>query len=358
MERGFDFENLEVYQKGVDFVKCFRKKRTPYTIHLLVIFLLLPIIAESSETTRHKIEYQRAFTYQIKGGHNDIDRAIEYLSSLNVNYLVLLVKLKEDKNSPLIYRDPGLTPDDSLLKYAIEKANSCGMKVVLSLHIKYGNDWCANINFNKEAYWEKWANYYKDWIRYYAKLGEENKVSGLVIGAELCKATNRENMWREIIKEARGEFSGFLTYSAHPTEYEKIKFWDELDYIGIAPYFSLSSSKTPTIEQLKDKWEFWLSKIEPWQKKINKPVLFTEIGFPSVDGVSMRPWALNPILASKVDYEEQRLCYEATFEACYKRDWLYGIYWWIFELNKNESGFTPFGKPACNVISLWYSKIR
>ncbi|MEW6006616.1 MAG: hypothetical protein AB1595_00425, partial [bacterium] len=82
------------------------------------------------------------------------------------------------------------------------------------------------------------------------------------------------------------------------------------------------------------------------------PVLFTEIGFASIDGASIKPWALED--KARVDCDEQALCYEATFQATKERDWVYGMYWWHWEEKDDPSGFTPFKKVAEKVIADWY----
>ena len=89
---------------------------------------------------------------------------------------------------------------------------------------------------------------------YYAEYAESHQIPILCIGTELELTSGREKEWRTLIDEIRVVFSGELTYAANFTEYEKIRFWDALDYIGIQAYFPLTDRVNPGLESLKKGW--------------------------------------------------------------------------------------------------------
>ena len=106
-------------------------------------------------------------------------------------------------------------------------------------------------------------------------------IEALAIGTELHRTTvERDADWRRLIAKIRTIYSGDLTYAANWwREYEEIRFWDVLDFIGIQAYFPLTDSESPTLEQLTEGWAQHLAPIEAIQKRFGKPVLFTEIGY-------------------------------------------------------------------------------
>jgi hypothetical protein len=151
-------------------------------------------------------------------------------------------------------------------------------------------------------------------------------------------------------------------YSADWTNYQNIEWWDSLDYVGIDTYFPLSILKyDPTFDELKNAWSNYADEIEAWLPTVNKPIIFTEIGYRSGDGTNMAPsnyWSDMP-----VDLQEQRDCYEAAFQTLWNRSWFYGFYWWTWTYDPeqggpNDSSHTPQNKPAQDVITQWYSRDR
>ena len=54
-----------------------------------------------------------------------------------------------------------------------------------------------------------------------------------------------------------------------------VEFWDQLDFIGMTTYYTLADKANPTVDEIVDKWEPYKKKILDWQKKYNKPLLFT-----------------------------------------------------------------------------------
>jgi len=51
----------------------------------------------------------------------------------------------------------------------------------------------------------------------------------------------------------------------------------------------LSSSNTPAVKELVDNWQIKISEINNYRTSQNKDVVFTEIGYKSVDQSSYEP---------------------------------------------------------------------
>jgi len=165
-----------------------------------------------------------------------------------------------------------------------------------------------------------------------------------------------------VIQGVRERYSGPIVYAADWTNYQNIEWWDSVDYVGIDTYFPLSVLKyDPDLDELKNAWVNYADEIETWLSTVNKPVIFTEIGYRSGDGTNMCPsnyWSDMP-----VDLQEQRDCYEAAFQTLWNRSWFYGFYWWTWiydpeQGGPNDSSHTPQNKPTQDVITQWYSRDR
>lgn len=184
----------------------------------------------------------------------------------------------------------------------------------------------------------------------------------MCIGTELRSTVDGHlDQWRRIIKEVRAVYDGKLTYAANwYAEFEEIAFWDELDYIGIQAYFPLSDAPDPTVEQLLAGWRDPLRQIETVQRKFDKPVVFTEVGYRSAAGAAGKPWEWpRRDEAVEVDLDLQARCYEAFFRTFWARPWVAGVYWWKWFPADRRAGapdtdFTPQNKPAEAVMARWY----
>jgi hypothetical protein len=91
-----------------------------------------------------------------------------------------------------------------------------------------------------------------------------------------------KDKWSQLIKKIKKSTSK-LTYAANWDDFDKVPFWNELDYIGIDAYFPLSNATTPSVLELNDAWQQHIKKIEKLQTKTNKKILFTEFGYRNSD---------------------------------------------------------------------------
>ena len=259
------------------------------------------------------------------------------------------------------------TPTDASLLHAIDRAHELKLKVMLKpqLDLSEGEDvnWRGEIDFpNDPAAWRAWFASYEQFLLHYAALAQAHRVELLCVGTELTSASVwHEDLWRALIRRVRVAYKRPLTYAANwNEEYALIKFWDALDYAGLDPYFPLSDRDRPTLEELKAAWQPRLAEIAQWQRTINKPVLFTEIGYRSAKGAARAPWEET---SSPVDLELQRDCYQALLETFWPQPWFSGVYWWYWGTHEkmggtHHRGFTPQGKPAQDVVAAWYRKRR
>lgn len=140
------------------------------------------------------------------------------------------------------------------------------------------------------------------------------------------KTTGRRE-WNDIIRAVRENFSGMITYAANWDNYMNIPFWQYLDFIGIDAYFWLTNKNDPTLEELLQAWKRWKVGIEEIHNSTGKFIVFTEIGYRSIDGCNIDLW--NWWRCGKIDLQEQADCYEAAFLSFFNEPWFKGFYWWM-----------------------------
>jgi len=292
------------------------------------------------------------------------DKSLAALRKIGVNWVSVVVTwYQADAWSTDIHRSEN-TPSDESLIHVIRKAHELGMKVMLKMHLdiidKSDGSWRGEIGFRKEDAWAEWFRGYNRYIMHYVSMAEKEKVEMVCVGTELSTtATVKELLWRELIKKTRDNYSGLLTYAAHWDRYMDIRFWDAVDYVGINAYFPLSQKMTPIPEELDSGWSKWLPEIEEFQKRVDKPIIFPEIGCRPTDGSSMCPWEHMP--KEKLNLELQKDYYESVLKTFWEKEWFYGLYWWYWGTNvrmggKHNRGFTPQNKPAEEVLKKWYHK--
>lgn len=324
---------------------------------------------EKPEEKALKYEFQKGICYVAwtENGYTNPHsvKSMEQLVSLGVEWVGLVTTWFQDQyNSTQIYPLRDRTPSDESLIFAIRKLHDLKLKIMLKPHldlVKGEGRWRGEIELGNLSGWKKWFDNYTAFILNYADIAAKENVEMLCIGTELTQPTlSQPELWIDLINKVREVYKGQLTYAANwNKEFQQITFWDKLDYAGVDPYFPLVATARPTVEQLKSVWGDWIKDIEKWQKQINKPVIFTEIGYKSARDATDEPW--QHVAIGELDLELQVNCYKALLETFWDKPWLYGIYWWFWGTNPKmggqlNRGFTPQNKPAQEVIREWYAK--
>ncbi|MGB5273244.1 MAG: glycoside hydrolase TIM-barrel-like domain-containing protein [Flavobacteriaceae bacterium] len=250
-------------------------------------------------------------------------------------------------------------------KQYVELLHGNGVKVMLKPQIWiWRGSFTGHLSMKSEEEWKALEASYDKFILNYAKLAQETNTDIFCIGTELEQfVKNRPDYWKALIKKVRKEYKGKLTYAANWDEFQRTTFWDDLDYIGIDAYFPLSDEKSPSVEQLRTGWQRWKPSIAALAKEKNKPVLFTEFGYRSMDYTAKKPWLVDRDI-DNVNLEAQVNATKAIMEEFWTEEWFAGGYvWkWFIEHQKaggaNDNQFTPQNKPAEAVIGQYYKRNR
>jgi len=289
--------------------------------------------------------------------------SLNALRSTGANYVALIVFWKLDTHtSNTVHPDPNATPTDAAVIAAINDIHARGMSVMLKLHLTRGD---PNANYNVEPTDPAaWFASYATMCNHYAQIAQDNGVELFCVGNELSGLdTSNYSLWSTLIHGVRAIYSGPLTYAAPwwSDAYRQVPFWGLLDYIGINAYFPLSTAQTPSVADVVTGWSSynvsgtvrnWTQEIETLQATVNKPVIFTEIGYRSIDYAAKSP---------SNDYVEpynglgQANCYEAALRVFANKPWFAGIFWWGWSPENaggaGNTGYTPQNKPAQSVLT-------
>ena len=249
---------------------------------------------------------------------------------------------------------------DAGLAATTQLARKHGIFTMLKPHLwlldRSRGRWEGSIAMRSEADWRRWFENYEIFIVHYAALADSVGAAAFCVGTELSGTTEREEDWRRIIAAVRRVYSGPLTYAANwDGEFERIAFWDALDFVGVQAYFPLASAPQSNADSLATAWQPIRERLAVLSSRVRKPIVFTEIGYRSERGASVEPWRWGA--AHEPDSLEQAACYEAAFRALWDEPWFGGFYWWKWfpdpEVGRSarDASFSPQGKPAAAVLA-------
>jgi hypothetical protein len=291
----------------------------------------------------------------------------EKVLPLGANWIAVIVKCHQATltATDIQCQTDKATATDDELRHVMSYAHELGFNVMLKPHLdlldlENSSGGRHQISFGgDETKWGKWFESYTRFILHYARLAQELEVEAFTIGTELMGTTHRADDWRRIIRQIRRVYEGDLTYAALSYfEPLQITWWDELDYIGIDAYFTVTLTKNPTLAQMRLGWLPTSLYLDWLANRWKMPIIFTEIGYMSVDGATILPgdWS-SP---APVDLEEQANAYRAVFETFQGKHWWRGVFWWSLDTKPDQGGrddrsFTFLGKPAEQVIRRYYA---
>jgi len=152
----------------------------------------------------------------------------------------------------------------------------------------------------------------------------------LSIGTEVKQsAIQRPEFWRGLINQVRKVYQGKLIYASNWDGYPKVTFWDALDYIGIDAYFPLTARKNPSVAQLKKAWQPTVDSLTTFQEKWQRPIIFTEYGYMSLEGCAYKAWLLEKEQATvAISEAAQANAVQALLETFGTKDWWAGGFQW------------------------------
>jgi hypothetical protein len=243
----------------------------------------------------------------------------------------------------------------------VKNAHARGIKVMVKPHIwsnqfwDGSNHWRGTIQMQSDAHWAEWFSHYERWIVGEAKVAQRLRADAFCVGLEYLESSRAHApRWRNVIRAIRAVYDGPLTYAAHESELD-LPFWDALDFIGVNAYFSLTDSNNPTAAEMEARWTQRGEGLAALSRRHDRPVVFTEVGFASIDGTARAPFRW-PKPSDTEDMNEQAAAYRSLFAVAPQWDWFGGMFIWKFKIsvpdgNPSERHYVFQDKPAETVIA-------
>jgi hypothetical protein len=275
-----------------------------------------------------------------------LDEIVEHGAT---DVLIVVAHYQQSVSSHDIAPRPGFSPSRATVQRTLKQAKARGLRVTLlpivRLIERTRTEWRGRIA--PEAGPDAWFERYLAWLLPLATDAEAAGVERLGVGSELLSLERYEGHWRELIKRVRAVYRGKLLYSANWDHFDPIRFWDALDEVGVTGYFELTRDLTrPTDEGLAAAWERPRYQLKMLRARMNKPLVITELGYPSKVTAARYPW--DETTQAAVDLPLQAQLYDAFCTAFADERAVDGVYFWNwFGFGGAADGnYTPRHKPA------------
>ncbi len=285
------------------------------------------------------------------------------IKNINANWVALMpYAFIKEGGSELSYNSnwqwEGETPEGIIQD--IKTGKRYNLKIMLKPHVWISHgEYTGDFKLETEAEWLKFETSYANYILEFAQIAENSQVEMFCIGTEWrLFVKERPHFWNGLIKDVRNVYTGKITYASNWDEYTETPFWSQLDYIGANAYFPLTEKKKPTLEEVLQGWQPITKQLQKFSIKNNKPILFTEYGYRSVEGTTIKPW--ESYTKGRPSMTEQEIALQALYKSNWSKPWFAGGFLWKW-FNKHprrggimNSDYTPQNKPAELVIKTHY----
>lgn len=289
------------------------------------------------------------------------EKYIDEIAGTGANTInLVLVGWQENCSSASIFIDVRKAPSANRLKQLIAYSHKKGLRVsvmpIVLLERGREGEWRGKI---KPDNWDDWWDEYNSYILYYAQIVEDADAEIFMVGSELISVETQTERWQSLIQKVRAIYHGRLSYSSNWDHYKPIKFWDDLDIVGMTTYYDLTGGKPADIPTLLESWKPIKREILDWQATVNRPIIFTEVGWPNQVTCAEYPWDYyrSP---DKPDTAAQANCFEAFFQTWIHEKAVAGFLVWEWrnsddgEQGEKDTSYVPYGKPAMSVIAKYY----
>lgn len=261
-----------------------------------VIFFLVGALLWTVPPVRAaEAPYIRGMTVSCQTGGREwgtpgMGTSLDRLKKIGVNYVAIHPYAQIREDGAVKYRP---IEEQTHLLRAMAMAKERGLGLMMIPHLAYWGTkfkWRGEIYFPAGPMWDHFFDEYEAWIVGLARLAEQGGAEIFSIGHEYDHMMYYEAQWRRIIAAVRKVYHGKITYNANWSEYEKVPFWDALDYIGIGAYFPLAYKDGAPQEEIDATWTKLAKELGAYSRAKGRPILFTEIGYTESAEAASRPW--------------------------------------------------------------------
>jgi hypothetical protein len=302
----------------------------------------------------------RGFCLQLNNGQENhpYEQYVEEIAATGANTICLAVPaFQENGASTSIFIDLRKAPTSRRLGELMDLARAKGLRVVLMPMVLLENaraqEWRGKI---EPANWQDWWEDYENLIMHYVWLAEAHQADMFMIGSELLSTESHEDRWRGLIARVRKAYQGRLCYSANWDHYKSVTWWGDLDLVGMTTYHDLTGGEPPTLERMLEAWDSIKQQVLEWQAEIQRPILFTEVGWPNQDTAPQYPWDYYRRVDNPAP-DLQARCFESFFQAWQHEPAVAGYLIWEWRNYpsqvtdpSHDTSYVPCDKPAMDII--------
>lgn len=313
-----------------------------------------------------------------------IDPTLNHLKKINVGWIGVKPPWDYTKIDPLpkientLETVPGYP--EAKLRLLIRKAKKAGFKVNLEPQICCTD---PKIEGRGKSWYEEYARQLESWLEFHLKIANEEKVDLMLLGASWLEnpPIDMQKVFTRLFRKMRSEFRGKTAVSLGvmgiggevlPTYEQILPILPYVDYVVFDNWSELVKKLKPSREEVAaGAAELFDQRILPFQQKVGKPAIMIA-AYPSARGGAMGTEApgmeelelaiVGPEEASpiKLDLMTQAWIFDALLEETAKHPFMVGFapFAYPFMSMPKEPGHTVRGKPAEEIMSLWFAVLR
>lgn len=261
---------------------------------------------------------------------------------------------------------------DAGLVHAARKARERGFRVLWKPHVYvWGDGWVGEVAMTSEEDWRRWWRSYRRYIVHHAVLAAHVGSEMMAVGVELGGTLEREADWRHLVRSVRRVYPGHLTYAGNWWgDYDRVPFWDALDFIGVDAYFPLGDTEVDGADDspgeagdgaLAAGVRRMMEQVAQVARREGKGVLFTEVGF----AARRHAWTKPHEEGGEFSAEDQHRAYRVLLSTLGQPDWLDGVFLWKVFSTPGVAGdddtrpdFRFLGRPAQEAVAEYFTHSR
>lgn len=255
-------------------------------------------------------------------------------------------------DSTEIVRHPTSSPTEASLRRTFLQARSRGLRMMFFPTINLRDEadnakwWRGNI---KPKDWDLWWRNYTAFNVALARIAQEGGVEWYSLGTEMASTHAFPERWCALAAEVRKVFKGKLTYSVNFDSHDGFTFGSCLDVIGINTYDPIAKyDEYPSPDQVRDAWWWIVNKARTLTARFGRPVMITEVGYPSVAHAHVGPWDFRT--GKPLDLDLQNELLKGAFGVL--RNWSDGdaVFYYLYGENLAQK---PIGGPTDRTYAVW-----
>jgi sugar phosphate isomerase/epimerase len=343
--------------------RCVLKNIQSFYIKIFIVGIILIIVACQVTPKSKKYFNERLLGISFVAANERVTvEDIEPIKELGATWVSLMPYGFVRKTEHIVhYNSPRQwwgESDEGLVETA-NLAKRMGLKIMVKPQVWFRHGEYTGAYIPPDSARNEFKESFAEFVIHYAGVAQKIDAELYCIGTEWHQFIDSDpEFWLDLIMKVRDVYSGKLTYAANWDEYTTVPFWQEMDYIGVNAYFPILDKNFPKMEELSDGWQKWSEELASMAYSQSKPIIFTEYGYRSIVGNTVRPW--ESYTKPEVSLENQKLAYQALYEEFWEKPWFAGGFAWKWFHNHEQRGgednlgFTPQNKPVESVIRSMY----